>query len=59
MSGRGLIRNIVFVYIGWKLILMAVTKSVDTGNILLFGLIIFLWSAWWLLEMAGILPKMG
>lgn len=59
MSGRGLIKNVIFVYLGWKIMLMAVTKSIDTGNLFLFGLIIFLWSAWWLLEMIGLIPKMG
>jgi len=39
--------------------LMALTKSIDIGNLFLFGLIIFLWSLWWLLEMIGIIPKMG
>ena len=59
MSGRGLIKNVIFVYLGWKIMLMAITKSVDIGNLFLFGLIIFLWSAWWLLEMIGLIPKMG
>lgn len=59
MSGRGLIRNIIFVYVGWKIMMMALSKSVDTGNLFLLGLVIFLWSAWWLLETAGIIPKIG
>ncbi|MBW6461731.1 MAG: hypothetical protein K0B07_01675 [DPANN group archaeon] len=59
MSGRGLIKNVIFVYLGWKIMLMALTKSIDIGNLFLFGLIIFLWSLWWLLEMIGIIPKMG
>ncbi|MCK5594203.1 MAG: hypothetical protein KAI18_03090 [Candidatus Aenigmarchaeota archaeon] len=59
MSGRGLIKNVIFVYLGWKIMLMVVTKSIDTGNLFLFGFIIFAWSLWWLLEMIGIIPKFG
>ncbi|MEA3230089.1 MAG: hypothetical protein U9P44_04185 [archaeon] len=59
MSGRGLVRNIVFLYIGWKLVQMALSKSADSGHLLLFGLVIFGWSLWWLLEIAGIIPKHG
>ena len=56
-GGRGLIKNLIFAYVGWKIILMVVTHSIDSSSLFVYGLIIFGWSVWWLLEMVGIIPK--
>ncbi len=59
MAGRGLLQKVVFAYLGFDMVRMYMGGEVDPARVGLYGVIILVWSLWFLLEMLGLVPKLG
>ncbi len=56
MGIRGVIRDIIGIYIGFRL-MQAIWFGIPNHHAFLFGAIIFFFSVWFMLERFGIIPK--
>jgi len=58
MALRGIIRDIISIYIGFHLLIAAVTGDcLSSETLLLYALGILIFSLWFTLERIGIIPK--
>lgn len=58
MGLRGIIKDILFVYLGIMIIKNWLTGSKVTGNMVLATLVIFVMITWFMLERVGLMEKM-
>ena len=57
MGIRAFIRDIITLYVGFRLLAAAFGSELTKNDMLIFGLLLFIFSLWFLLERIGILPK--
>lgn len=58
MGLRGIIKDILFVYLGIMIIRTWLTNSKVTGGMVLATLVIFVVITWFMLERVGLMEKM-
>ncbi len=56
MGFRGIIRDIIGIYIGFSL-MQALWIGISNAEAFLYGAVIFFFSVWFMLERLGIIPK--
>ena len=55
---RGFVKNILCVYIGYKLLISAINGvSLADSEIMTFAVILLFFSIWYLLEKIGLIPR--
>lgn len=58
MGLRGIIRDILSIYIGFKLIVIWIFKTQLTSDIVIVSAVLLLIAIWFILERIGILPQL-
>jgi len=59
MGIRGIIRDVICIYIAYKLIFHAITNvPPDSNQLMLYAIALLIFSVWFMLERIGILPKL-
>lgn len=58
MSVRGIVRDIISLYLGYEIIRGWITGTYAYNNILTTGIVLFALAVWFLLERIGVLPKL-
>lgn len=59
MGVRGLIRDLLGIYLGFEVIRSYISNSSLNINILIVSILILILSVWFLLERIGVLPKIS
>ena len=60
MVFRSILRDVVFLYIAYRLLSSGVfNNAISNNELILFGLAMLIFSLWFLLEKLGILPRLG
>ena len=55
---RGFAKNILCIYIGYKLLISALNGiPLSDGEVMMYGIILLFFSVWYLLEKIGLIPK--
>ncbi|HLD49364.1 MAG TPA: hypothetical protein VJB11_03295 [archaeon] len=57
MGIRAFIRDIIALYVGFRLLAAGLGSELSRNDMLVFGIVLFVFSLWFLLERIGILPK--
>jgi len=59
MGFRGIIRDIICIYIGYKLLVCVITDTIPTSDqLILYAAALLIFSVWFMLERIGLLPKL-
>lgn len=56
MGIRGVIKDILILYLGYKILKLAVTKTPPTASVIIVTLILIILSLWFITERLGIMP---